>query len=96
MTVAELLSRMSSREFSEWMAFYGIEPFGAEITDLQNAVNTAASVNASIAAGGGKQRVQPDQFRLINPDEPADDGGDALYQKFANNPILGKRNRAKD
>lgn len=28
MTVAELLDRMSSREFSEWMAFDQIEPFG--------------------------------------------------------------------
>lgn len=27
-TVRELQERMSSREFSEWQAFYAIEPFG--------------------------------------------------------------------
>ena len=27
-TVAELQDRMSSAEFTEWIAFYGLEPFG--------------------------------------------------------------------
>ena len=28
MTVEEMLHRISSKELSEWMAFYGLEPFG--------------------------------------------------------------------
>lgn len=28
MTVGELLNQMSSRELTEWMAFYSLEPFG--------------------------------------------------------------------
>lgn len=47
MTVAELLSRISSRELSEWMAYYELEPFGMERGDLQAGIvaSTVANVN---------------------------------------------------
>jgi len=43
MTVAELLSRISSKELLEWMAFEQLEPFGYEIEMLGHA-QTACTV----------------------------------------------------
>jgi hypothetical protein len=34
-TVKELLGRMDSQEFSEWQAYYSVEPFGEHIQDLR-------------------------------------------------------------
>lgn len=47
MTVDELLHRISSRELSEWMAYYRIEPFGQEARWLRTGViaSTIANVN---------------------------------------------------
>ena len=36
MTVAEMLSRMSSRELSEWMALYKIEYEEDQVRDLKH------------------------------------------------------------
>jgi len=41
MTVEELLKRITSKELSEWQAFYNIEPFGEERMDLRFALMTA-------------------------------------------------------
>ncbi len=46
MTVAELLSRISSRELTEWEAYYGLEPFGQERGDLQAGIVAAVIENA--------------------------------------------------
>jgi hypothetical protein len=78
-----MLNEMSSREFTEWMVYYGAEPFGEELADARNAVNTAAVVNAVIAAAQGKQRFKPDAFRVMPQEtEAAPDSPDQLYQKF--------------
>lgn len=45
MTVAELLDRMSSKEFAEWMAYYLVEPFGEERADLRQAMTTSGIAN---------------------------------------------------
>jgi hypothetical protein len=45
MTVAELLQRISSRELSEWMAYYRLEPFGDERGDLQAGIVASAVYN---------------------------------------------------
>jgi hypothetical protein len=47
MTVAELLSRTTSRELSEWMVYYELEPFGEERGDLRAGIvaSTVANVN---------------------------------------------------
>ena len=47
MTVSELLARVSSRELTEWMLFYEIEPFGIEAQHLGHAITakTIADVN---------------------------------------------------
>ncbi len=44
MTVAELLSRISSKELMEWQAFEQLEPFGYEIEMLGHA-QTACTIS---------------------------------------------------
>lgn len=46
MTVSELLGRISSVELSEWMAFFQMEPFGAEIDLLGHTITSATVANA--------------------------------------------------
>lgn len=62
MTVAELLDRMSSREFSEWMAFYSIEPFGEERADLRQALTTSAVANMHQAQTKKPKWTTPKDF----------------------------------
>lgn len=47
MPVGELLQRISSREITEWMAFWQLEPFGADMNFLGHAITstTVANVN---------------------------------------------------
>jgi hypothetical protein len=48
-TVAELLSRISSKELTEWIAFSAVEPFGGDADYLGSAIvaQTVANVNRS-------------------------------------------------
>lgn len=46
MTVSEMLSRMSSSEFSEWMAYAQIEPFGEERQDVRQAIIACTVANS--------------------------------------------------
>ena len=60
MTVAELLSRISSAELTEWMAFSMLEPIGHERGDLQAAV--VAATMANINRKKGKKPFKPADF----------------------------------
>lgn len=62
MTVAELGERMSSAEFSEWMAFYNIEPFGEERADLRQALTTSAVHNSIQVQMKKPQWTKPGDF----------------------------------
>lgn len=46
MTVAELLQRISSKELTEWLAFYRTEPFGDVRADLRSAIIACVMANA--------------------------------------------------
>lgn len=46
MTVGELGRRMSSRELTEWMAFFRLEPWGTEVEDRRAALITSTVANA--------------------------------------------------
>jgi hypothetical protein len=52
--VGELLSGISSRELSEWRAYYELEPFGEERSDLRS--GTIAAVVANTARDPKKRR----------------------------------------
>jgi hypothetical protein len=47
MPVGELLSRMSSRELTEWEAFTRVEPIGEEREDIRIAILSALIANTS-------------------------------------------------
>lgn len=60
MTVGELLSRVSSAELTEWMAFDLVDPFGAERADLRAGI--VASTIANVNRGKGKKAYSPKDF----------------------------------
>ena len=47
MTVRELLSRIDSKELSEWAAFYSIEPFGYFRSDMQAGIIASTIANCN-------------------------------------------------
>ena len=69
MTVAELLDRMSSREFSEWMAYYGIEPFGEERADLRQALTTSTMANIAQAQTKHPKWTKPEDYMPFSKPE---------------------------
>ncbi len=61
MTVGELLERISSRELSEWMVFYTLEPFGSQADYLGHAIT--ASTIANLMRDPRKQKaMKPEDF----------------------------------
>jgi len=69
-TVEELQCRIDSRQFAEWMAFWAMEPWGAQIDDVRWSVTQSLVANA---LGGAK--TKPSDFSLCkriarqSPDE---------------------------
>lgn len=95
--MAELLDRMSSREFAEWMAYYGIEPFGEERADLRQAYTTAAVTNLHMAQTKNPKWTTPADFMSFTrkrerpqPAAPAQLPPEVLLAKF-NALTSGKR-----
>lgn len=60
MTVSELLSRVSSRELTEWMAFYELEPFGWEAGLLGHAITSSTVMNSRRSKKSDKVFVPQD------------------------------------
>jgi hypothetical protein len=57
MTVAEMLSRISSLELTEWMAYYKMDPFGEERADMRSAMVCTVMANA-----WGKKKFKIEDF----------------------------------
>ncbi len=57
LSVAEAQARIDAREFGEWMAFAGLEPFGEERADLR-----AAIVASTVANTARDPKTQRDPF----------------------------------
>lgn len=51
MPVGELLARVSSRELTEWMVYYELEPFGEERSDLRAGIVASTVANANRTKG---------------------------------------------
>jgi hypothetical protein len=78
MTVRELLTRMDSLEFSEWMAYYGIEPFGQERDNLHAGI--VAKAIYDVNQDPKKRRdISPADF-IAREKEPVDPK--ELYDRF--------------
>lgn len=78
---AEMLSRMSSRELTEWMAYESIEPFAAERNDQDIAMLTALIANTN---RDPKKRSKPFEladFLLFK--EAREEDADAKAARFA-------------
>lgn len=74
-TVRELLARIDSRELSEWMCFYTLEPFGDVRGDLQAGIVAATIANAN--SGKGSKTFQPADFMPLM-DKPEQDEDDMI------------------
>jgi hypothetical protein len=47
----EMLARMSSKEITEWMIFYELEPFGSEASYLGHAITSSVVANVNKTKG---------------------------------------------
>lgn len=93
MTVAEMMDRMSGREFREWMAYSSIEPFGEERADLRQAMTTSAVHNSVQAQSEHPKWTKPADFMpFSDKPQPAKQGPaspEELRAKFM--AFTGKR-----
>ena len=71
MTVEELGQRMSSRELTEWRAYYDLEPFGDCREDFRTGI--LASLIANMFRGKGDKVTAPLDF-MIHQDAKIDKG----------------------
>jgi hypothetical protein len=62
MTVGELLSRISSRELTEWMAFFSLEPWGTEVEDWRAGLIAATIANANRDPKKRRKPYEPQDF----------------------------------
>ena len=59
-TVREAQERCDSREFTEWMAYYLVEPWGHESDWLRT--GRTCEVVASVFGGKGGKKLEPSDF----------------------------------
>lgn len=62
MTVRELLAQTDSRELSEWMAYYRLEPWGCEVEDLRAGIIASTIANANRDPKKQRKPFQPSDF----------------------------------
>ena len=60
-TVGELQERMSSAEFTHWIAFFSMEPWGYDVEMWRMGMISATTANAAGPKKGGKA-WRPDDF----------------------------------
>jgi hypothetical protein len=74
-----MLEEMPSHAFTEWMAYYSIEPFGDEVTDIHLARMTAILFNQS--RGKAQKAMKPEEFRLWKQVKEKFDAGE-FFEKM--------------
>lgn len=62
MSVRQAQMQISSAEFTEWMAFYQLEPFGDLVADQRHGVATALHANLNRNADKRPQPYTADDF----------------------------------
>jgi hypothetical protein len=67
-----MLAEISSAQYSEWMAFYRLEPYGEERADLRAGIIASTIANAN--RGKNQKVFKPSDFiaRFDPPDEEAE------------------------
>lgn len=89
MTVRELLTRMDSKEISEWMAYYRLEPFGEERADLRSGI--IASILANVHRKKGAAAFGPEDFMYRAEQPEAKPTAGELMKKAASALGLGRK-----
>lgn len=72
MTVTELGARMSSAEFSEWMTYAALEPFGPLRDDLRAGEIAATIANVNRVSATRPQPWEPADFFPVLAGPPVD------------------------
>lgn len=97
MTVEELLARTTSRELSEWMAYFSLDPFGEERADLRAGIVASTIANAQ---RDPKQRRQPYKPEDFMPDfenrESEDKSPQEIYAMMRTWATLAKEKHGRD
>jgi hypothetical protein len=78
MTVAELLDRISSKELTEWIAFYSLEPFGYLAEMHGDAITASTIANAN---RDPKKKAEPFSANDFLPKEEVEDNR-TVFQKL--------------
>lgn len=79
MTVGDLLHRLSSRELTEWMAYYALEPFGEERGDMRAGI--VASTLYNVHRGKNTRAATPEDFMPKYGREEAEDQDDEVREQ---------------
>ena len=83
-SVADCQRWISSKEFTEWMAYFELEPFGDDLFDYQMAQLQALLANINRDPKKGRS-YKPQEFALRNlaqEDEEEEVTPRQLYQRF--------------
>ena len=82
-SVLDCQRHVSSHEFTEWMSYYSIEPFGDDLIDLQFAQLESLFANANARKG---RRYRPEQFLLRKDKQKKEElTPSQIYQRFKAN-----------
>lgn len=87
--MAEAQACISSQEFTEWQAYYSLEPFGQEPDDLRAATLAALTANAN---RDGKKQPRPftvNDFRLMKTSPKRKTAVELLAAAERANALLG-------
>lgn len=102
MTVGELLQRVSSKEMTQWLAFYRLEPFGRYFDDYGAGVvaSTIANVNRSRNSGAFKPTDFTPNWGEGDTDntdkrQPISEMRDVLMSFVSSKPKRNKKRRGK-
>ncbi len=79
MTVGELLARVTSRELSEWQAYYKMEPFGQQNDWLRSGTVAATIANVNRDA---KKRPRPYESQDFIPQFIEEETEDKSWQQI--------------
>lgn len=73
MTVRELLFRIDSKELTEWMAFYSLEPWGTEPEDVRTGIIASTVANANRDPKKKAHKVKDFMPQWYKPEQTPED-----------------------
>lgn len=77
MSVRQAQLEISSLEFTEWMAFYELEPFGDKVADMRHGVATSVLANVNRNSEARPEPYKAEDF-IHWGDQPEADAGEPV------------------